>query len=86
MGCAVVVVENHRSQRAVEKDERICITKSLLIGENLKVYKKSIGFGNFTPYMEKRIHSMFAQSIGPVLRRCKELLANYEERQTDLAI
>ena len=50
------------------------------------VFKKLIGFNNFTPYMEKRIHSMFAQSIGPVLRRCKELLANYEERQTDLAI
>ena len=42
MGCAVVVVENHRSQRAVEKDERICITKSLLIGENLKVTEKEV--------------------------------------------
>jgi hypothetical protein len=45
-----------------------------------------IGFNNFTPYMERRIHSMFASAIGPVLRRCRELVETNQEREKVLAM
>merc|ERR1719510_2254000 len=49
-------------------------------------YMQTIGFRNFTTYMERKIEHMFADSIGPVLTRLKDLKQEAEKREKDLAV
>ena len=47
-------------------------------------YMQTIGFRNFTSYMERKIKHMFVDSSGPVLTRLKELKQEAEKQERDL--
>mmetsp|Transcript_22189 Transcript_22189/g.69879 ORF Transcript_22189/g.69879 Transcript_22189/m.69879 type:complete len:724 (+) Transcript_22189:81-2252(+) len=47
-------------------------------------HMQTIGFGNFTTYMERRIEQMFVASIGPVLAKLGDLKQSVEKRARDL--
>jgi len=47
-------------------------------------YMQTIGFGNFTSYMERKIEQMFVDSISPVLSKLHDLKQAAERRQKDL--
>jgi len=47
-------------------------------------YMQTVGFRNFTAYLERRIEYMFVDSIGPVLSRLKELKHSAEKTEREL--
>ncbi|KAF4684657.1 hypothetical protein FOZ60_007425 [Perkinsus olseni] len=47
-------------------------------------FTSTIGFDNFTKYMERRIEVMFAQAIGPVLKKLKDLKQQNLEKEESM--
>mmetsp|Transcript_87342 Transcript_87342/g.255458 ORF Transcript_87342/g.255458 Transcript_87342/m.255458 type:complete len:726 (+) Transcript_87342:65-2242(+) len=47
-------------------------------------HMQTVGFANFVAFMERRIELMFADSMGPVLNKLRELQQSVERREKEL--
>ncbi|EER20034.1 hypothetical protein Pmar_PMAR007294 [Perkinsus marinus ATCC 50983] len=72
-------LDKEKQQLADQIDNLVILSK----GASEK-FVNTIGFDNFTKYMERRIEVMFAQAIGPVLKKLKDLKQQNLEKEESM--